>query len=263
MAWRKTIVEGCMETSSEKRDIIVDLNQIAWKQAQEGQNRYYYKGCLDGGAGGPEAMRVRLGGLDVPPHFHHASQFQLLLKGAMQFTDRRIDAITVHYTDHDVPYGPFKPDSDHDMLILHAKPGGYSPMSDKEARKMINSHGREIEGCARDARSEPLPGGGSRKTLLSDETGVSVQVLECPAGAVFSGDPPSYGRYELILSGSATVNGQHLGVDSLRFVQGDEPAAPLVCGPEGATFIVLSFDRDAAKGYGGKAMDDVRPAQHT
>jgi hypothetical protein len=249
-----------METSSAKRDIVVDLSRIDWKQAREGQNQYYYKGCLDGGTDGPEAMRVRLPGLDVPPHFHHASQFQLLLKGVMAFSDRRMEAITVHYTDHDVPYGPFKPDSEHDMLILHAKPGGYAPMSNKEARKMINAGGRELEGCARDAKSEALPGGGARRTLLSDDGGVCVQILECPAGAAYRGDAPAYGRYELILNGSATVDGRHLGPDSLRFVQGDDPEAPLVCGPEGATFIVLTFDRDAARSYGGKAMDDVRPA---
>jgi len=133
-----------METSSSKRDIIVDLSQVAWKQGQEGNQRYDYRICLEGGADGPEAMQVRLPGMDVPPHFHHASQFQLLLAGSMQFSDRKMEALSVHYTDHDVPYGPFKPDREHSMLILHAKPGGYSPMSDKEARKLINSRGREL-----------------------------------------------------------------------------------------------------------------------
>ena len=53
-----------------------------------------------------------------------------------------------------------------------------------------------------------------------------MQILECPAGAAYRGDAPAYGRYELILNGSATVDGRHLGPDSLRFVQGDEPEAP-------------------------------------
>lgn len=246
-----------METSSAKRDIIVDLSQIPWKQGQEGSQRYDYRLCVEGGDDGPEAMQVRLPGMDVPPHFHHASQFQLLIKGSMQFSDRKMEALSVHYTDHDVPYGPFKPDSEHSMLILHAKPGGYSPMSDKEARKLINSRGRELEGCAREAKSEPLPGGGTCKTLLSNKDGVCVQLLECPAGAVFRGNAPLYGRYELILSGSVTVDGKQLGPDALRFVQGNEPEAPLVCGPSGASFIVLTFDSDASKAYGGKALDDV------
>ena len=247
-----------METSSAKRDIVVDLNQIAWKQAREGGRGYHFRVCLEGGADGPEAMQVRLPGLDVPPHFHHASQFQLLLGGSMQFSDRLMEAISVHYTDHDVPYGPFKPDAEHSMLILHAKPGGYAPMSDKEARKMINARGREMEGCAREARSEPLSGGGSCKTLVSDQSGVCAQIVECPAGAVFQGEAPVHGRYQLLLKGSVTVDGKRLDAESLRFVQGNEPEAPLVCGPDGATFMVLSYDQDAAKGYGGKAMDDVR-----
>jgi hypothetical protein len=247
-----------METSSAKRDIVVDLSRVAWKQAQEGGNSYQYRVCLDGGEDGPEAMQVRLPGLDVPPHFHHAAQFQLLLKGSMQFDDRRMEALCVHYTDHDVPYGPFKPDSEHSMLILHAKPAGYAPMSDKEARKMINSRGRELEGSAREAKSQALPGGVACKTVLSNEDGVCAQIIECPPGAAFSGPAPVYGRYELILDGSATAGEQNLGVEALRFVQGNEPEAPLVGGPQGATFIVLTYDRDAAKAYGGKAMDDVK-----
>jgi hypothetical protein len=246
-----------METSSAKRDIIVDLSQVPWKQAREGNQSYEYRVCLEGGEDGPEAMQVRLPGMDVPPHFHHASQFQLLLKGSMQFSDRKMESLSVHYTDHDVPYGPFKPDSDHSMLILHAKPGGYSPMSDKEARKLINSRGRELEGCAREAKSEPLPGGGSSKTLLSNDAGVSVQLIECPAGASFAGKPAVYGQYQLVLSGSVTVDGKRLGPDALRFVQGDKSEAALVAGPEGATFIVLTYDSDASKAYGGKALDDV------
>ncbi|SRR5579875_57841 len=247
-----------METSSAKRDIVVDLSQIAWKQAQEGGHGYQFRICMDGGPDGPEAMQVRLPGMDVPPHFHHAAQFQLLLKGSMQFSDRKMEAISVHYTDHDVPYGPFKPDREHSMLILHAKPAGYAPMSDKEARKMINARGRELEGCAREARSEPLPGGGSCKTLLKDEKGVCVQIVQCPPGATFNAPAPTYGRYELMLSGCATVGDKRLNVDALRFVQGDEPETPLVCGPDGATFIVLTFDQDAARSYGGKALDDVK-----
>jgi hypothetical protein len=247
-----------METSSAKHDIVVDLSRIAWKQAQEGSRGYQFRICLDGGQDGPEAMQVRLPGLDVPPHFHHAAQFQLLLEGSMQFNDRRMEAISVHYTDHDVPYGPFKPDSEHSMLILHAKPAGYAPMSDKEARKMINARGRELEGCAREANTEPLAGGGTCKTLLANDEGVSARIVECPPGASFSGPAPLYGRYELILKGSATAGDKHLGPQALRFVQGNEPETPLVCGPEGATIIVLTYDRDAAKAYGGKAMDDVK-----
>jgi hypothetical protein len=247
-----------METSSAERDIVVDLSRIAWKQAQEGGNSYQYRVCMDGGEDGPEAMQVRLPGLDVPPHFHHAAQFQLLLAGSMQFSDRRMEALCVHYTDHDVPYGPFKPDSEHSMLILHAKPAGYAPMSDKEARKMINSRGRELEGSAREAESRRLPDGSTCRTVLSNEDGVRVEIIECPPGAAFSGPAPVYGRYELILNGSATAGDKTLGAEALRFVQGIEPETPLVSGPQGARFIVLTYDRDAAKAYGGKATDDVK-----
>ncbi len=153
-----------METSSENANIVVDLNQIAWKRSRSYRS-YQFRVCLDGGADGPEAMQVLLPGMDVPPHFHHASQFQLLLDGSMQFSDPRMEAITVHYTDHDVPDASVKPDAEHSMLILYVKPGGYSPMSDKEARKLINGRGREIEGCA---RGRPNLGSRSRWRFTQD-----------------------------------------------------------------------------------------------
>ena len=80
---------------------------------------------------------------------------------------------------------------------------------------------------------------------------------------MFGDKAPIYGRYQLILSGSVTVEGKRLGPDTLRFVQGNEPEAPLVCGPEGATVIVLTYDSDASKAYGGKALDDVHTVPST
>jgi hypothetical protein len=39
--------------------------------------------------------------------------------------------VGVHYTDHNVPYGPFS--GDHDMIVVHAKPAGRA--SDEDALK--------------------------------------------------------------------------------------------------------------------------------
>ena len=98
---------------------------------------------LTGEDGGPEAVRAQISeGYEVEPHFHLAAQFQLLLEGSMEFPTFRLDAPAVHYTEHNVPYGPFKV-SRHDMLVLHTKPGGVVMMRNKKRRYQANTRGRE------------------------------------------------------------------------------------------------------------------------
>jgi hypothetical protein len=61
-----------------------------------------------------------------------------------------------------------------------------------------------------------------------------------------------------VIKGSACLSGSDLGPETVRFVQSSEAAAPLCAGPNGATFIVLSFDHDAAESYGGSVLGDLR-----
>jgi hypothetical protein len=61
-------------------------------------------------------------------------------------------------------------------------------------------------------------------------------------------DVPTWGRYEVVLEGSVMVEGRTLSSPGFRYVQGDERPAPLRAGPDGATLIFLSFDKDAVEG---------------
>jgi hypothetical protein len=103
----------------------VDPATVPWKSLTLEQGgmielQIYLKGT----DGGPEAIRAKISdGYEVEPHFHLAAQFQLLLEGSMTFPTFRLDAPAVHYTEHNVPYGPFIVQG-HDMLVLHTKPGG-------------------------------------------------------------------------------------------------------------------------------------------
>jgi len=67
----------------------------------------------------------------------------------------------------------------------------------------------------------------------------------------------AFGRYEFVVKGSAYLNGSRLGPETVRFVQNTEPIAALWSGPEGATFVVLTFDSDAAESYGGSLLRDL------
>src|SRR5262249_28458543 len=240
---------------------VVEPCEVSWKSlALEGGGEVQLQMYLKGADGGAEAVRARISeGYEVEPHFHLAAQFQLLLEGTMKFPTFQLDAPAVHYTEHNVPYGPFVVSRGHDMLVLHTQPGGVIMMRDKERRRQANTRGREITCCAHEVEWEPLPGhaGARRKVLIPASQGPSAEILECPAGMTFTAEAPVYGRYEVILTGSAEVDGKRLGPKGLRFVAAGEQAAPLQCGPDGATVIVLTYDQDAAASYGGSTAEVI------
>jgi hypothetical protein len=130
----------------------------------------------------------------------------------------------------------------------------------REMRSEINRKGRHLHGCERDVQPEPVPGcpRATQKTLISDARGVTAKIVECPAGTKLKLDAPVYGRFELITKGSASLNGKDLGEETLRFVQSATPEAPLECGPQGATIIVLTYDDDAVRSYGGSLREDLK-----
>lgn len=239
----------------------VEPSEVPWKSlALDGGGEVQLQMYLKGADDGPEAIRARISeGYEVEPHFHLAAQFQLLLDGTMEFPTFRLDAPAVHYTEHNVPYGPFIVSRGHDMLVLHTKPGGVILMRDKERRRQANTRGREITCCAHEVDWESLPGhaGARRKVLIPASEGPSVEIVECPPGMEFAAGVPAYGRYEVILAGSAEADGKQLGAKSLRFVAEGDQAAPLKCGPEGATLIVLAYDQDAAQSYGGSTAEVI------
>jgi hypothetical protein len=245
----------------DSQQLIVEPTAVPWKTlALDGGGETQLQMYLKGADGGAEAIRARISeGYEVEPHFHLAAQFQLLLEGSMQFPTFRLDAPAVHYTEHNVPYGPFVVSGGHEMFVLHTKPGGVVMMRDKERRRQANTRGREISCCAHEVAWEPLPGqsGARRKVLIPASDGPSAQMIECPPGMVLTNETPTYGRYEVVLSGSASVGERQLAPKSLRFVGSGEAAPPLVCGPEGATVIVLTYDQDAAESYGGSTEEAI------
>jgi len=241
------------------QEIVVDLSQVPWKTHR---GTYEIQVGLDGSQG-PELVRARFSGREVEPHYHRAAQFQLLLDGALQFPDFRMEGIAVHYTDHNVPYGPFTTSGRHDMVVVHVKPAGVQyvkhAIRDAGLRKEINRTGREIHCSAGNVEWQPVPGheGVHRKTLISPDNGPAAEVVECAPGVELPGPAAPYGRYEFVIKGSAWLNGSKLGTETVRFVQSSEPSAPLSAGPDGATFVILTFDSDAAESYGGSVLGDL------
>ena len=71
---------------------------------------------------------------------------------------KHLEALAIHYTDHNMPYGPFAVSKGHDMLVLHPKAGGIISMSNHDARRQIHLGGRLFASLAADSPWQPLPG---------------------------------------------------------------------------------------------------------
>src|SRR5215213_2280957 len=140
---------------------VVDAAHIPWKRGVSEGIGFECQVLLSGDDGGPEALRFRFDDCpSVYAHMHLTSQFQLLLSGAMDFPRgvKHLEALAIHYTDHNMPYGPFSVSRSHDMLVLHPKAGGIISMANHDARRQINLNGRIYATLAEQAQWHPMPG---------------------------------------------------------------------------------------------------------
>jgi hypothetical protein len=95
-----------------------------------------------------------------------------------------------------------------------------------------------------------LPGveGATYRFLMPPGFGPAAVVTRTPAHAALAMPAPEFGRYEVVLEGSVVIDGQEIGPPGLRYVCGEQAAAPLVTGEAGATVAFLTFDKDALEG---------------
>ena len=232
---------------------VVDSANAPWKRSSTEGITFACQVLLSGEDGGPEALRFRFDACpSVYAHMHLTSQFQLLLGGTMDFPRgvKHLQAPAIHYTDHNMPYGPFAVSADHDMLVLHPRAGGIISMANLDARRQINLGGRLFATLADDARWQPLPGvdQASFKLLMPPDYGPAAVIAKVPAHTALGMPAPQFGRYEVVLDGSVIIEGAELGPPGFRYVRDDEPVEPLVSGEGGASVAFLSFDRDALEG---------------
>ena len=243
-----------------QRCYVVDSANAPWKRSASEGVTFACQLLLSGEDGGPEAMRFRFDDCpSVYAHMHLTSQFQLLLNGAMDFPRgvKHLEALSIHYTDHNMPYGPFAVSQGHDMLVLHPRAGGIISMANLEARRQINLRGRLFAALACDAQWRPLPGADHSefKFLMPPDFGPAAVVVKAPAHAALAMPAPRFGRYEVVLEGSVIMQDQEVTAPGFRYVMGEHPAQAIVTGEAGASVVFLSFDEDAlAGGITGDAL---------
>ncbi len=190
---------------------------------------------------------------------HLTSQFQLLLKGVMDFPRgvKHLEALSIHYTDHNMPYGPFAVSKSHDMLVLHPRAGGIISMANLEARRQINLRGRLFASLASDSEWRPLPGADHSefKFLMPPDFGPAAVVVKAPPHAALAMPAPIFGRYEVVLDGSVIMQDQEITAPGFRYVLSEHPAEAIITGDLGASVAFLTFDQDAlAGGITGDAL---------
>lgn len=232
---------------------LVDVGGFRWKASQVAGITFKCQVLLDGADGGPEAIRFRFDPCpSVFAHMHLTSQFQLLLRGRMDFpkATMKLRGLAVHYTDHNFPYGPFATAEDHDMLVLHPRRGGLISMADRSARKQINLRGRHLYGSAETAPSNPLADceAVSCKELIAPVNGPSAVMVQYPPYAIIDLPAAPYGRYEVVLGGSINLAGRSLFSPGFRYVISDQAPQSLEAGDGGVTLMLLAFDHDALEG---------------
>jgi hypothetical protein len=207
---------------------------------------------LDGEDGGPEALRFRFDPCPaVPGHMHLTAQFQLLLGGSMRMPRGRMHlrSVAVHYTDHNVPYGPFSVGPGHDMLVLHAKRGGLITLTEPTFRSRIFLPGRLLTANADERDWQPnADGSGRHQQLLPASCGPEVLLIEVQPESRLDLATSQHGRYEVVIRGSVLTAGVVIGPGGLRWTARDAAAPPLVGGSDGALVAVLAFDADALEG---------------
>jgi hypothetical protein len=236
-----------------QQNYVVNSAHAPWKRSVSEGVAFECQVLLSGEDGGPEAMRFRFDDCpSVYAHMHLTSQFQLLLNGAMEFPRgvKHLEALAIHYTDHNMPYGPFAVSQGHDMLVLHPRAGGIISMGNVEARRKINLSGRLFASCASQSEWQPLPGAEHTffKLLMPPGLGPAGVVVKAPPHAALGMPPAPFGRYEVVVEGSAVLDGQEIGSPGFRYTCGEKAAESIVTGDGGATVAFLTFDKDALEG---------------
>jgi len=236
-----------------EQSYIVDSANAPWKRSSTEGIAFACQVLLSGEDGGPEALRFRFDACpSVYAHMHLTSQFQLLLGGTMDFPRgvKHLQAPAIHYTDHNMPYGPFAVSADHDMLVLHPRAGGIISMANLDARRQINLGGRLFASLADDAPWQPLPAveQAAFKMLMPPNYGPAAVIARVPAHAALAMPAPRFGRYEVVLGGSAIIEGREIDPPGFRYVRSEQQVDALTSGERGACVAFLSFDRDALEG---------------
>jgi hypothetical protein len=188
----------------------------------------------------PEAFLVEQGPDDVlPPHFHRADEFQVVLTGWGTFGNHPVQPPLVHYAGAFTPYGPIiaGPEGIGYMTLRKHYDSGVFEMP--RALPELRAAGRPardlVSGRLEIGPARPAPAEVERYEVFAPEPdGVAAWHYRLPANASVVGPDPAGGggQYFLVLAGEMlAADGTPLPPKSCAFVSADEAAYRVASSP--------------------------------
>lgn len=231
------------------KECLIDEPSTPWSEVTRPDRigrGFYQKSLSDGREGRPYAViGWQPQGFLNPAHFHTEPQFQVLLEGTVIFPKKPLTAVSVHYSDKSMPYGPFTVGEGMRLAVIRNREAKQYYMSDAEGRKLANGRGREFYGEGERAPWAPVEGmpGVKRKRLFGEGNNQpQAEILEYPAGHVIRRGPAQCGRFEIVLKGSAAYGDKVVKPYAMIYELGEGWVSVLKVGGEGVTVLNLTFD---------------------
>ena len=225
-------------------EYFMDEPHTAWTANPRPDRRgYFQKNLADGDQKRPFAIIARQPeGAVNHPHLHTEGQFQVLLEGAMSFPGKRLAPVAVHYSDANVPYGPFVGEGGLKLAVLRrGRQGDIYYMQDAEGRRRRDPGGREFYGHG--GLTDLKETHGAKRTALFGDgaEGPRAEIWRYGGAQTLERTPAPFGRFHILLEGLVRAGDLPLEPYSVFFECGDDWSTTLTAGEGGATLVSLTF----------------------
>ncbi len=199
----------------------------------------------------PQAFLVRAGaGHVIPGHFHAVDQFQIFVEGNAKLGRFELHPGSIHYTDAYTTYGPIIA-TEQGYAYFTLRPVSTTSYHQMPAEAKLLREARHTSGSKRrmlmgevDEAAEAAAG---IAPIFAQPDGVGAYRLSAaPGEALAFPAEASHGRFLLVISGSAEVDGQVYGPKSCLWAGEGEAFAPAVAGEEGVVAVLAAFGKQAA-----------------
>ena len=188
----------------------------------------------------------------IRPHFHHASQFQVIVGGSGTIGRHSVRPLTVHHAGQHTGYGPLVAGAEglwYFTLRAVTESGAWFMPESREANDLripkTQRTTQPIDLSASDAlrgRCETTV-----ESLITPQPGgLATWLMRIPPGA--AARPPraenTVGRFYLVVGGTACIDNVRLGNLEVAWVS-DEDGFGFEAGDDGVEMLVLQFPVDA------------------
>lgn len=175
-------------------------------------------------------------GVTLPPHFHVANEFQVVLSGSGSFGNHAVQAISLHYAGAYSPYGPILAGDDGIGYMTIRKNYDPGARTMPAAMPELRAAGRQPRDLVSDVLDvHPAAGAPECSPVFAPEPdGLSASLYRLPPNAGVTGPDPASGggQFWIVLDGAMrSTDGATLPPRSCVFVSADERAQRIEAAP--------------------------------